>query len=53
MAKYNAANILGYKVLRYTTDQMKSGKWATDIMQIVASTWATETDIMQIVASGG
>lgn len=35
MAKYNAANILGYKVLRYTPEQMRAGKFATDLLQII------------------
>jgi len=37
LEKYNAATILGYRLLRYLPEQMKSGKFVTDLMQILDS----------------
>lgn len=35
MQKYNSANILGWKVLRYTPEQMRAGRFAIDMLDIV------------------
>ncbi len=37
MEKYNSATVLGYKVLRYTPEQMDTGRFIFDIMQIQGS----------------
>jgi len=38
MQKYNSANILGYKVLRYTPKQMRAGRFGIDILTILEQT---------------
>ncbi len=33
--KYNAASIAGWKILRYTPDQMRAGRFGVDILTIL------------------
>ena len=35
MEKYNAAAILGWRVLRYSTGQMRERRWLADLMQLL------------------
>ncbi len=35
MEKYNSATVLGYKVLRYTPEQMDAGRFVFDLQQIL------------------
>jgi len=39
MAKYNAAALLGWTVLRYSPQQIATGDWVNDVKQALAS-WA-------------
>ncbi|MFZ2937617.1 MAG: hypothetical protein WA066_02810 [Candidatus Omnitrophota bacterium] len=36
--KYNAASIAGWKILRYTPDQMRAGRFGVDILTILDHT---------------
>ena len=36
MEKYNAATLAGYRVLRYSTGQMRGGQWLADLARVLA-----------------
>ncbi len=36
LAKYNAATVMGYRVLRYTPEQLASGDWTKDVSDLIA-----------------